>query len=363
MSRWYLYVDETGDFAAGNSTCGVTGLLVDHSLHAQSLRRVRSAWEALVPEVPWPPHSTTLRRPLAWVAWQGRGRRAGWRQAALALQDLLADLPAWSDIRAAILAGKSISDGAMHLCQSHALLHGHMHYQVLAQRGREVRDVQTELLRILAESGHLRVVVAAPADKQPRDAGDAYLGLLAALLRRAGDAVLNLAGAGEHELFAVVLGRDVWDERLHLRVHLARPHLADACVAAAQDPLACMHRDAVHVNLLPDRVLRFDAEAPEFSMLADAAANRTFGVLQVATHDLASRCAAITRATAVPCSLPGGTLPLTASDGLPQDHIEVARRGGHLAESRRQLTLSKAFPWAREQAGMWADYLARREDR
>lgn len=358
MRRWHLYVDETGRFDADDPNCAVVGLLVDHALHTQSLRRVRATWEQLVPEVAWPPHSALLRQPLAWVAWQGRGRRADWRQAALALEGLLLELPDWPEVCKALAAGKAFATPALKRCQAHALVHAHAQLNVLRERSRFAVDVQNELLRTLAQSGQLRMIVAAPAEPAARAKGDPYLRLLASLLRRAGDAVLELAGPGHHELCAMVLGRDVLDERLQLRVPLARPHLRAACTSAAGDALARMRRGAATVNLIADRVLRFDGDAPEFAVLADAAANRTFGVIQDCNQGARSRCSALDRATAVPTRLSGTDLPLIASDGLPQDHIEVARRGGFLADSARQLSQSPVFPWAREQAGCWADSLA-----
>jgi hypothetical protein len=62
--RWWLFVDESGNFADSNDDIVTVGLLLRGDVKGSSPAQLRSTLRAAVPDVPWPIHANRLNRPV-----------------------------------------------------------------------------------------------------------------------------------------------------------------------------------------------------------------------------------------------------------------------------------------------------------
>lgn len=367
MPKWYVHIDETGSFTAGTSGA-VVGLLTRGEGPAALTDSLRATWRAEAPEVPWPPHATVLRQPLAWAAWAAPGHRPDLAAAAAALDQALSDLPAWAEARESLSRGR-LPPTPIGMLDTAARCRMPTAYATLARRSAQIQDFAKSLLSSVAQSGHAWVVSAAASETSEAPAGaDRYLGQLELLLRRATDAVLAMERPGVHELRVRVLTRHVLDPVLNQPVLFNMRHLNTACANASGSADRCSRMErsdgVVTVRLVTDAAQAFDEELLPGFVLADSLANRMYSVLRRFECRIDEWCNRLDAACGVPCRLPDHPtiphrLPLTAADGPPHLWLEDVRAGRISSSDPKALSpLISQVAWTREQAVRWAAYIA-----
>lgn len=367
MPKWYVHIDETGSFTAGTAGA-VVGLLTRGEGPAALTDSLRATWKAEAPEVPWPPHATILRQPLAWAAWSAGDGPAEVSAAAKALDQALATQPNWAQARESLRRGH-LPKVTMSMLDAAARCRMPAAYAILARRSAQIQDFAKSLLASVARSGHAWVVSAAASETSEAPAGaDRYLGQLGLLLRRAADAILAMERPGQHELRVRVLTRHVLDPVLNQPVLLSMRHLNTACAQAANAPDRCarlVRSDGpVTVRFVTDAAQAFDEHLLPGFVLADSLANRVYGVLGRFNCRIDDWCRRLDAACSVPCRLPGHPsiphgLPLTAAEGPPHLWLEGVRTGQIDRSDPKGLSpLISQAAWTREQAQYWADYIS-----
>ncbi len=370
MPKWYVHIDETGSFTAGTAGA-VVGLLTRGDGPAALTDSLRATWRAEAPEVPWPPHATVLRQPLAWAAWSAPGHRPDLAAAAAALDHSLSSLPAWEMARDRLRLGR-LPATPIDMLDATARCRLPAAYATLARRSAEVQEFAKQLLITVAEGGGAWVVsatadTASETTDTPQDA-DRYLGQLELLLRRATDAVLAMERPGVHELRVRVLTRHVLDPVLNQPVLFNMRHLNTACANASGSADRCSRMErsdgVVTVRLVTDAAQAFDEDLLPGFVLADSLANRMYGVLRRFDCRIDEWCNRLDAACGVPCRLPDHPsiphrLPLTAADGPPHIWLEGVRAGRISSSDPKALSpLISQVAWTREQAVRWAAYIA-----
>src|ERR1022692_3835466 len=67
LTRWTLYVDESGNFADVEDDVAVSGVLIRDDVPGLSENEVKRALESVVPGFPWPGHASLINN-ASWVA-------------------------------------------------------------------------------------------------------------------------------------------------------------------------------------------------------------------------------------------------------------------------------------------------------
>ncbi len=363
MATWILDVDETGDFSEGNVGYGVVGVLTSVERRQQFVGRVRATWQREMPEVPWPPHATVLRQPLAWAIWGQTSAEPQLRVASLKVDQALQGDSVWRSLRKDLDRATRGNETQHRHCIAKVAQTVPQALDVLEQRSAKALDLQTQILRRVAEQCQSLVVTASPASSTAVSTADRYLALLTTLIRRAADCVLALPDHGQHELRVSAQQRGVVDPVLGPGIPMHIRHLGTACEHAAQSTQRVIRKDCGSVRLVPHAVPIFLAAGEDWEVLADGAANRLYRIFQQPEQSLLRWCDGIAAASLLPCRASPARLPLTASDGVPERLVEIARKKGSLSESHQELGALSNYAWAREQAGEWVDFLSGKGDR
>ncbi|MGH7856057.1 MAG: hypothetical protein ACREQY_01915, partial [Candidatus Binatia bacterium] len=292
-SRWRLYLDEAGRFEDAEDEVVVAGLLI-RDLPTASPLVLRQALLDAAPGLPWPLHANLLNLPV-FFALAARAAREGGHSAP-SLLDPLADevvrrlSPAFAEEVEQVLSSLRVNRPVAweHLKPlDEALRHlGPVTYRRLQGVARAAARAVSSVIRALVEasggdrhSPHVLVVsagetVRGDASEETDPATDfgtrRYLTQLECLLERV-VGLLSLRD-GSHEVFVLVLGRDVIDQTLGARTALHLRHLGEVIRRVPSSP-------AGKVRLIPEGVARFDEAVGALPVLADFVANRARHIL------------------------------------------------------------------------------------
>lgn len=342
MTRWELWIDESGDFASAKDTVCVVGLLRagQHDDH-----RVRPLIAQATPGVSWPPHAAWLHPLAMQLAYLQRAR-------VRIPGDQLLELRRRSPRGVALLASYAAEgrvppkDSYAELQQLDDVIRAHLP-GLGAQLTRRRDHMITQLSGVLSALRYDRTsplecywVVASEAVGASMATGQRYPHLLRLLLQRARDLLSCLEGP--HDVLARVLERN----------ELRHGGLEEVVTQLAPPP----QPDAAEVVVRAARA-RWGPELSPWGVLADFAANQTRQALRAARgKDLESLHNALLARVPVTHARVAGELPSgVACAGPPDAAVEQARRGAEAARTRQMPDLQSVPPWAREQALEWVN--------
>jgi hypothetical protein len=208
VAHWSLFVDESGRFERPEDDVAVAGLLMPTPAMELAAGRVWRELGTALPHVPPPPHRWLVEKPVAHLGWHALDgfahvsaeRRAAHHEAAALLERELPD-----EWRALLERLPRIDDEP----PSRLVRRLGQRLDRLGPAG-PVRDEQREALaqvvRAIARLAEplpgwpSAVIVAAGEEALGAGAPDRYRSALAAAIERSVDAVLALAGPGDHQL-------------------------------------------------------------------------------------------------------------------------------------------------------------------
>jgi hypothetical protein len=382
MRSWRLFIDETGDFDSPRAQVAVVGLLLNEASGWVDPGRMKRALTAIAPEVPWPPHATVLRLPLAWAAWGPAAPSQPWEAAADAVRSLLRDqLPEDWAVLCTLVAGGKLPSGSgprgdalrerlVRLAEKRApgpmaVLRAHA-AAVSNRMATLPREIQQGPDPASASVGWcLLAAESVIGDAIGADAsGDRYTTMLVSLLRRVMDVLhaCDAEGPERHEVRVGASRRGLHDLRLGVARPLAVADLSRACVAATGSDTREHRKGPSRVRFIPEEVPRYDRQCPPGYVLADRAANSIFGVLRAdGSGRLEPWIASLERATSWGFRASTRRLPTTAATGEAERWMQARREpSGLVSESGAAHALYMCLPWAREQAERWVNDFSQR---
>lgn len=239
MTRWKLYVDETGDFANRDGAVAVVGVLTrEDALPPPALLRARLL--AAVPWAPWPLHAAHLLHPMFYVLAREVAEASSapaYTDVAGALRDVgVGDEPLLARCRALVSAGKlpridELNTLAAHLDRDRRTrLRDRLgdDYWRLIRVLRQLCDAAAPdslaISLVAAVEGSRGAAMPASVDS-PDPASVRYLSMLGALEERVLDILGSLPGEA-HLVELHVMTRSVHDSALGTRTALHPRHLS-----------------------------------------------------------------------------------------------------------------------------------------
>lgn len=369
MGVWQLFVDESGSFDPGARGV-VAGLLVQGPDTEATRSSLRALLEGALPELPWPPHASTMNVAGAWAGFAMRVGRASALaarcEAAVSALSTVHPIAATDAARREVVERlRRAASGASRrwtppdrdLRDAMVDADRWLAKNALRARGAlcAIRD-EAERRRVEAQRDVARRVGASAvalvaawgrgAELDALTAGtDGYLMRLVALVERAVAALKLFDDSARHTLLLYVATRDVRAAGEPPRA-MTRQHL-NRVIALVEGPPVDPRRT---VDVVPMPPQRFDERAHPGIVIADHLANRLNAELAGAGGEGWSYVE--TRAddaTGVACVLPGrgDLLPLIAMDGAFRDVIRAHWKDRALAPA------PPGPPWAAEQAARW----------
>ena len=363
--HWTLYVDESGDFDDLLKPVAVAALLVKSGLGAEQVfRQAKSTLEAQLPEVPWPPHATVLRWPLAWCAWARQTPASALGAAARQVDDTLEVRwpEAWPKARRELGRGHypAAADGVgLATFAAHAVCSAPQAWATLAKRSDAARDLMgqtfsaaTAALQLQANDVYCVLAaeavtpIAAAATQQDR-----YLALLAAAVARGADAAVHHDGT-DVEVHLHVLGRRIRDGQGGTK-HMTGDDLVSLC--RHLDPTARLLTNGAGIPSAGRRariggcqVHRFDSQIPVALAYADWLANSVYRAARPGSGQLLAELQdSLTQRTVPSWAVGQPPLPTIAA-GDPAHSWLQACRTGHAVPPATAMAR-----WAGEQALLW----------
>lgn len=366
---WWLYVDESGNFAEETDQVVVAGLLLKDQATAAGQATLKTRLLGAAPHVPWPLHASQIKIPTMHALWAIEAgpkhcstKLLSVSSAAIdvltkpetdALTSVRADLsarrtPRWNELRRleTTLSGTAPS--------IHAVL-----TDVARDVQTEIRHTVTTLARLWLEEDNARVVCCSeplPGDASPpTNQGDRYLSLLETMAERLLDFMCWTGG--KHVVNLRVLRRNVRDSTLGVETPLHVRHLQSMVrTLADSNRLGAVGR-AHQVTLNPFDVPRYDETVHPGLVVADLIANH----LRKAIYpggDLRNLSMRAQRLIAFPLLFGAPAVPTIAATGAPRRRVSEARRKGKVNNGNGDagaLEDPRLYLWAREQALRWIE--------
>jgi hypothetical protein len=375
MTRWRLYVDESGDFRRDEGVA-VGGLLLDSRVPGTLPAEIRESLMNAFPGLPWPLHAAHYNIPIIFalasvVAREGDpGTRTVFDAAADAATEILRrDAPAKLDEALDELrSGRRPDVDTLKHLDAH-LSQGDSDavtiYWKLREARRKLSASIARLVRQLARRDNAGLIVFVASESERGDAGEdwmavsadasaeagegapthRYLGLLGTLFERTAT-VVSLEGA-QHTIVPCVLDKRMYEKR---RLKPRDIHAAIKGYAAT----------AVRVRFEDPQIAFYDRRVGGAYVLADFVANRGNHQTRREGKNLSRLHQDLHNVLGVVVASRQGRRRLShvAASGVARSYIAAVQRGD--AAEARQLTkrLGGARRWAREQATQWAEAMS-----
>jgi hypothetical protein len=345
--RWQLFVDETGRFGDVESPVACVGLLLARDHPEAQEHRLRLSLGRIAPQLPWPFHAAHLNLPVYYAL--GRAAQAhpmdrvvleGLRERAPELLGSVLD---------ALARGRRPRYELVlqldRLCAPHSRAYEELEKERARFRAAVLRHVRaltgagpegtegTEgpgrvLLFCAAEASDAAAAPEIPDRFQVDSAR--YLALLETLLQRVVHVLARWPGGEVHDVGAQVLTRDVSD--------IARGTRRRMCAADIEAILDRLGDGSERVRVRVEAVPDFTAAVHPMMVVADFAANRSYGVLAQGRRGCLTEVETQLRSRA------GGSV---RSGTPPRSHVSSFTHPPAPPEA------VQAFCWAVEQAAEW----------
>lgn len=360
--RWRLFIDESGDFDGPRGAPVVGGFLIEDGSPALNGPRTRDALRRAAPWVRWPLHAWLLRRPVMHAVWarvaSGAPEQA---EAAAKALEACASGPFAAAVGRTRAGGEPSGEELDHL-ERRLRTEGADAWRALARLSDGVRAAVLEVVQAIA--GEERVWLVAASETQPDEPLEApaelpgpYIPMLATLLQRVADALLEVGG--DHQVDVTPLTRGVVETAVGRRVPLHVRHVATAA-ADAVGATRTINSAGGSVRINPGLPARFDADVLPALVLADLAANSARYFLRRAFDPLGVVRAAIEDELGARTAFPGARGGHLAAAGAARRHVDAQRVGAAGGVGVGLTARPRDRRWAVEQAGVWAGIVRER---
>lgn len=365
ITRWNLYIDESGDFSDPGEQVVVGGMLVRADASGFDEMRLKRALEEALPAIDWPPHTRYYDREAAHVMFAVRRAAAvpmgrhetdtvgllkkvapgAWRRALARSANAME--PAYEDVR--LLSQTIRGDRSL----------ARYWRGVVRERHASIRGILDSARASTPEAPAVLVLTDETRLGEAAGTTDRYLSLLGVAIERAAEVIAALGG--RHKLRLYVLSRGVRVEGCARSVGLTSEIVVDAVARVVgrdeRGRVRFTHAEAV-VDIACSEVRAWNADTPASLALADWLVYR-------GRHGVAPRrpLAATQQSLGDQCGLSAchAGLPTLAAYGDARERVAAARE----RPAQPPPTLSGPPPrrrWVAEQAERWVSHYARPED-
>lgn len=366
---WWLYVDESGNFAKTTDHVVVAGLLIKEQATAAGQATLKVTLHGAAPHVPWPLHASRIKIPIMHALWaRQKGPKHCSTQLAATSASALETLTEYEEARlrrvetAFIKRRQPRWNDLTELDTTLARVAPHI-YVTLSDIAAEVLANIRHVLRTLAQhwlknDEALVVCCSEPLPGEaapPSGIGDRYLIMLETMLERLRD--FAGWGGGEHTINVRVLRRDVRDPALGMATSLHVRHLQQIVRNLTSSNQVSRHDSVDRVSLKPIDTPSFDEAAHPGFILADLIANllrrAMFNSGNLVRVNMGAK-----RMIAFPLLCGIASMPTIVATGALRRCVARARSTGSATNWNGQAALLNddgLCLWAREQAVRWIE--------